>query len=158
VAVNPDFRDLLAALSAEGAEFLIVGGYAVMFFTEPRYTKDIDVWVRPTRENGAKVLAAIKKFGGPSFGMTPAKLAHPGWILQLGVPPNRIDILNDLKGLDFESAWKNRVPTTFGGVKVFMLGLDDLVRNKTAVGRPMDLIDVAGLKLAKRLRRKRRNR
>lgn len=156
MAVNPDFKELLAALSAEGAEFLVVGGYAVMFHTEPRYTKDIDVWVRPTRENGEKVIAALRKFGGPTFGMTARKFATPGWILQLGVAPNRIDILNELKGLDFELAWARRVPMTFGRIRVATLAVDDLIANKLAVGRPIDLVDVDSLRLAKRSRRKRR--
>ena len=147
--VNPDFRDLLHALSGERVEFLIVGGYAVMFFTGPRFTKDLDVWVRPTRANAERVLRGLRKFGAPRFALTVDELVDPETVFQMGVPPNRIDILTDLDSVTFADAWKRRTPTTYGGVRVSMLGLEDLLANKRAVARPMDLIDAENLQRAK---------
>jgi hypothetical protein len=148
VPVNLDFRDLFAALSAEDAQFLLVGGYAVMVYTEPRYTKDLDVWVRPSVENGRKVLAALARFGAPIFDLTLADLARPGVVFQMGMPPNRIDILTAVSGLDFESAWERRLETKFGDVPIGVLGLRDLLLNKELVGRDQDHLDARGLRAA----------
>ncbi len=147
--VNPDFRDLLRALCDERAEFLVVGGYAVMFFTAPRFTKDLDVWVKPTRANAERVLRALREFGAPRFALTVDELVDPETVFQMGVPPNRIDILTDLDAVTFDDAWKRRAPTTYGGIRVSMLGLDDLIANKRAVARPMDLLDAENLQRAK---------
>jgi hypothetical protein len=88
MATNPDFRDLLSELSSEGAEFLVVGAHAVMFYTVPRYTKDLDLWVRPTLENAERVHRALVRFGAPMSDLTAADLARPGTIFQIGIAPN----------------------------------------------------------------------
>lgn len=93
MATNPDFKDLFSALCDAGAEFIVVGAHAVMYFTEPRYTKDLDVWIRPTRPNAEKVHRALTSFGAPMSDLTVEDLAGPGTIFQIGVAPNRIDIL-----------------------------------------------------------------
>lgn len=93
MATNPDFKELFAALCDAGAEFLVVGAHAVMFHTVPRYTKDLDIWVRPTRANAERVLRALVAFGAPLAGLTEQDLTTPGTIFQMGVAPNRVDIL-----------------------------------------------------------------
>ena len=120
-----------------------------MFFTGPRFTKDLDVWVEPTRANAERVLKALRRFGAPRFALTVDDLVDPETVFQMGVPPNRIDVLTDLDAVTFQDAWKRRTPTTYGGVRISMLGLDDLLANKRAVGRPVDLIDAENLKRAK---------
>ncbi|MEZ4301209.1 MAG: DUF6036 family nucleotidyltransferase [Polyangiaceae bacterium] len=146
--MNPDFRDLFAALSARAAEFLVVGGHAVMLYTQPRYTKDLDVWVRPTLENAERVHRALSDFGAPLTNVTVEDFATPGTIFQIGIAPNRVDVLTTLEGLDFEHAWQARTSSTYGGVPIGVLAAEDLITNKQAVARPQDLIDVAALRRA----------
>src|SRR5689334_9861309 len=126
MATNPDSRDLFAALSARAAEFLVVGAHAVMLYTEPRYTKDLDVWVRPTPANASLVYQALADFGAPLAAVTPDDFARPGTIFQIGIAPNRVDILTSLDGVDFESAWAARTPSTYGGVPIHVLSAADL--------------------------------
>ena len=98
MAANPDFKDLFSELYAAHAEFLVVGAHAVMFYTAPRYTKDLDVWVRPTAGNAARVHRALTAFGAPMSDLTSDDLARPGTIFQIGVAPNRVDILTSIEG------------------------------------------------------------
>jgi hypothetical protein len=140
-----DFEDLLSALSSARAEFLIVGAYAVMRYSEPRYTKDLDVWVGSSPENAKKVYRALGKFRAPLKNLTVADLATPGIIFQIGIEPVRIDIITEVDGLKFESAWKRRVVGKYGGAAVSFLSVPDLITNKRRVGRPQDLLDVAKL-------------
>jgi hypothetical protein len=145
MATNPDFRDLLSALSAERAEYLIVGAHAVMLYTAPRYTKDLDIWVRPTPENAQRVYHALAAFGAPMADLTVEDLATPGTIFQIGIEPNRIDVITSVEKLDFDRAWSNRVASTYGGIPISVLSIDDLLENKRAVGRPQDVIDIERL-------------
>lgn len=143
--VSPDFRDLLKHLNAEAAEYLVVGGYAVIFHTEPRFTKDLDVWVRPTPRNAKRVWRALAQFGAPLKGITDADFTKPGIFYVMGRAPNRIDIITSIEALDFGTAWKNRVHGSYGGEPAEFLSVADLVRNKRAVGRRQDLLDVEKL-------------
>lgn len=144
--MNPDFRDVLHALSAADARFLIVGAFAVSFHAEPRATADLDILVDPSRENAGKVYRALASFGAPLTDLTEADLATPGLVFQMGLPPRRVDILTSLTGVDFAEAWANRKQVTYAGVTAFVIGWDALVRNKLALGRPRDLEDVETLR------------
>ncbi|MGB8931391.1 MAG: hypothetical protein WCC48_09130 [Anaeromyxobacteraceae bacterium] len=139
--VNPDFRDLFAALNGAGAEYLLVGGYALAVHAAPRFTKDLDVWVNPTRENAARVLAALKVFGAPLGELTQDDLAAPGIVFQMGLPPNRIDVLTSIDGVAFAEAWPARLTTEYGGQPLTVIGRAHLLANKRASGRPQDLVD-----------------
>jgi predicted nucleotidyltransferase len=152
MAVNPDFRDLFSALSDAGAEFIVVGAHAVMFYTEPRYTKDLDLWVRPTTANAVRVRRALADFGAPLVDLSEEDLATTGTIFQIGVAPNRIDILTSIEAVSFEEAYPRAVSTTYGGVPIRLLSAEDLVTNKRAVGRKQDEIDVEKLEAARRTR------
>jgi hypothetical protein len=143
--MNRDFEDLLRALSAARADYLVIGGYAVSFHTEPRYTKDLDVWVRPTTANARKVMAALKAFGAPLTNLRLKDLTTPGIIFQIGVEPNRIDVLTEVDGVEFAKAWERRTDAPFGEVEVHWIGVVDLAANKRTVGRPQDLLDLAKL-------------
>lgn len=145
MAVNPDFKDLLSALCDEAAEFIVVGAHAVMFFTEPRYTKDLDVWVRPSKENAVRVRRALAHFGAPLADLTIEDLAVPGTIFQLGIAPNRIDVLTSIEAVEFEPAYARAAQSTYGGVGIRILAAEDLVTNKRAVGRKQDALDVEKL-------------
>jgi hypothetical protein len=142
VAVNPDFRDLFAALNAAGAKYLLVGGYAVAFHAQPRFTKDLDIWTEPDAANAARVHEALRGFGAPLQELTIADLERPGTIFQIGVPPNRIDIVTAIDGVGFHEAWLGRTETTYGDETVPVIGRGHLIRNKRASGRPQDLLDL----------------
>lgn len=143
---SKDFEELFASLDAHEVRFLVVGGYAFAFHAKPRYTKDLDILIEPTPENAQRLLKALADFGFGSLGLTAEDFTTPGNIIQLGHPPSRIDFLNSLKQVSFEEAWEHRIQGHFSGQKVFYIGLEDLIRNKQAVGRPQDRADVAALK------------
>jgi hypothetical protein len=139
---EPRLQRSVCALNAASARYLLVGGYAVAFHAEPRFTKDLDVWVEPTTENSGRVHAALAQFGAPLGELTPADLAVPGLVFQMGLPPNRIDILTAVDGVDFPACWDARIATRYGGQDLHVIGIDDLIRNKRTTGRPQDLLDV----------------
>jgi predicted nucleotidyltransferase len=141
MAENPHFRELLQLLNDFEVRYLIVGGYAVMKYTEPRYTKDLDIWVENSVENASRVFAALKKFGAPleSNNITPETFARSEITYQIGVAPIRIDILTQITGIEFSAAWKERVSGTIFGVPVPFISLDHLIANKQATGRSSDL-------------------
>jgi hypothetical protein len=146
VSPSKDFEELFALLGAHGVRFLVVGGYALAFHATPRYTKDLDILLDPAPANAERLLQALSDFGFGSLNLQVEDFTTAGNIIQLGHPPNRIDFLNSLKGVRFEEAWEHRVEGLFSDQKVFYIGLEDLIRNKQAVGRPQDRVDVAMLK------------
>ena len=141
MAESPHYKELLQALNEYEVEYLIVGGYAVMKYTEPRYTKDLDVWVRNSTENSAKVFHALARFGAPlqHDGITPETFAKDNITYQIGVAPVRIDILTRITGIHFTDAWERRTDSMMFGVPVHLISFDDLITNKQAVGRSTDL-------------------
>jgi hypothetical protein len=148
VAINPDFKDLFAALNETGARYLLVGGYAVAFHAEPRFTKDLAVWTEPDQDNAARVLEALRRFGAPLHELTADDLARPNVVFQMGVAPNRIDIVTGIDGVAFSEAWPGRAETTYGDQRVPVIGRRHLVQNKRASARPQDLLDLAILETA----------
>jgi Nucleotidyl transferase of unknown function (DUF2204) len=145
VALFPDFRDMLAELSRARAEFVVVGGFAVSSWGYLRTTKDLDVFVRPSPENAARVLAALARFGAPLHDITAEDLAAPGIVFQIGVPPRRIDIVTAIDGVDFDEAVREQVLIPVHGATMPVIGLAALLRNKRATGRPEDKKDVREL-------------
>ena len=146
-ALNADSRDLLVALVKHEVEFLIVGAWALAAHGYPRATVDFDVLVRPSHTNAARVVAALREFGAPlaAHGVEEDDFTRPGNIYQIGQPPRRIDILTAISGVTFQEAWTTRHLQQLGGLSVAFLGLEALIRNKRAAGRPKDLADVARL-------------
>ncbi len=140
--LNPDFRDMLSALSGTGADFLVVGAYALAAHGMPRATADIDLWVRPNRENAERVMNALRQFGAPLFDLTVDDLSEPGTVFQIGVAPRRIDILTRISGVDFDEAWEDRRIIDFAGVVIPTLSRRHLLQNKQATGRPKDAADI----------------
>ncbi|HEX7702713.1 MAG TPA: nucleotidyl transferase AbiEii/AbiGii toxin family protein [Kofleriaceae bacterium] len=141
--MNPDFAEILSALSAAGAEYIVVGAFAVAAHGNPRATGDIDIWVRPTRENAERVLQALRAFGAPLFDLTIDDLVDEQTVFQIGVAPVRIDILAGIDGVEFEDAWPRRLMAALGNESAPVLSLVDLAANKRAAGRPKDLVDLA---------------
>ena len=141
---SPHYRELLQALNDFEVEYLIVGGYAVMKYSEPRYTKDLDVWIGTTAHNSGKVFQALARFGAPlqNDGVTAQTFNSDNVVYQIGVAPVRIDILTTITGVKFTDAWQKRVQSTFFGVPVNLISLDDLITNKQAACRFADLEDL----------------
>lgn len=139
--MNSDFNELLKAFNHYRVKYLVIGGHAVMKYTEPRYTKDLDIWVKADMENARAVFDALKAFGAPLAGMTKDDFAHEGHFYQIGVAPVRIDILMSIKGVEFDDAWANRVESDVGDAEAFIISKNDLIKSKRAAGRPQDLID-----------------
>lgn len=152
MSVSSDFKDLLNLFNAYRVKYLIIGGYAVVKYTEPRYTKDLDLWIRADRKNAAAVFRALREFGAPLAGLTEDDFAHEGYFYQMGVPPVRVDILMSITGLTFDEAWKHRDKANFDGIPVTFIAREDLITSKLASGRPQDLIDVAMLSQAEQRR------
>lgn len=140
------FKELLRSFNEHQVRYLIVGAYAVMKYTEPRYTKDLDIWIDPTRENALRVFAALKEFGAPLSDVTPEDFTKTDLIFQLGLAPNRIDILMAVKGLEFAKAWERQVQASFEDVTMNVVCKEDLLISKEAAGRPQDLIDADALR------------
>lgn len=141
-ALNSDFMDFLRELAEADVDYLVVGGFAVAAHGYQRATKDIDIFVRPSIENARRVLRALTGFGAPLHGVDEAELAAPGLILQLGVPPRRIDVINLIEGVSFDEANAHPVTVRIGGVAIQVIGFEALLANKRAVGRPEDLKDI----------------
>lgn len=139
--LNPDFRDLLSTFIDGSVEFLVVGGYAMAAHRLPRATKDLDLWVRPSAANAFRVLRALDVFGAPRHGLTERDLCAEGTIYQVGVPPNRVDVITTVDGVSFDHAWRDRIVVDIDGLPVPIIGLAHLVLNKRTVGRPQDLLD-----------------
>jgi hypothetical protein len=141
---NPHYRELLQLLNQFEVEYLIVGGYAVMKYGEPRYTKDLDVWVHNSAPNSMRVVQALKEFGVPldQDGIEAKTFAGKQVVYQIGIAPVRIDILTDITAVEFSDAWKKKVASSFFGVPVHFISLDDLLTNKRALGRDSDLADL----------------
>lgn len=139
---SSDFEELLAAFNANAVRAVIVGGHALAFHGHPRFTKDMDLLVDPTPANAERIMASLEAFGFGSVGLTVKDFATAGKIVQLGVAPNRIDLLTSIDGVTFEEAWGGRVAGHFGREPVSYLGRVEFLRNKRAAGRPQDLADI----------------
>ena len=142
---NPDFKDMLLALSDARIDFLLVGAYAVAAHGHPRATGDLDLWVRPDAETAPKVYRVLADFGAPLHDLTVDDLATPGMVFQIGVEPSRIDILTAITGVAFDDAWENRLFIELDDIKLNVIGRDDLIVNKRACGRPKDIADAETL-------------
>jgi len=139
---NTDFRDLFAELNAVAAEYLVVGAHALAAHGHVRATKDLDVWIRASPENAARVHRALAAFGAPLQGLSVQDLAGPDLIFQIGIPPVRIDVITSIDGVDFEEAWPERVFSEYDDQRVHVLSRRHLIENKKASGRLQDLADV----------------
>ena len=144
--MNSDFSDLLRLLAEHQVRFLVVGGYAVIRYTEPRYTKDLDLWIEPTAENAERCFRALAAFGASLAGLGPLDFTQQGYIYQMGVPPTRVDVLMSLQSLSFAEAYDRRVAIELDGLTIPILSKDDLIASKLAAGRPQDLLDVESLR------------
>ena len=143
--LNQDFKEFVQSLNNNGARYLVVGGYAVALHGYPRYTKDIDIWVELSPDNARKIVQALDDFGFGSLELKESDFLEPDMIIQLGYPPNRIDIILSPAGVDFQTCYPNRVVVEIEGVQVNFIDLENLKKNKKATGRKQDLADLENL-------------
>lgn len=143
--VNQDLIDLLRAFSAHEVEFIVVGAHALAAHGHVRATKDLDVWIRSTPANADRAYSALRAFGAPLSDLTVEDLTIPGTVFQIGLAPNRVDVLTQIDGVAFEDAWRDRFHTSFGGEPVAVLSRAHLIQNKRASARLQDLADVERL-------------
>lgn len=146
MSVSKNFEELFECLTRREVKALVVGAHAVAFHAKPRYTKDLDILVEPSRENARRILLALADFGFGSLDLSEEDFAVPGRVVQLGVPPNRVDFLNSITGVTFDEAWAGSVEGNYGARRVRYIGKNELIRNKEAAGRPQDRIDVEWLR------------
>lgn len=137
-----DFEELLGCLKRHEARFVVVGAHAVAYHAKPRYTKVFDLLIEPNAGNGERVVAALEEFGFGGLGIVPEDFASTGRILQLGVPPNRLDMMTSIDGVDFDEVWSGRVEGSYGNQNVPFIGRAALIKNKRASRRPQDLADL----------------
>ena len=142
---SPDFKELLNLFKKHNVKYLVVGGYAVMLYTEPRFTKDLDLLISIEIKNATAVYNALKEFGAPLADLTVKDFSQEGYFYQMGRPPVRVDILMSIPGVKFSSAWSRRKQLTIDGVEMNFISKEDLIASKKASGRAQDLIDVKNL-------------
>lgn len=143
--LNEDYREMLQELSGEKVKFLLVGAYALAVHGYPRATVDLDIWVMPSPANAEAVLRALRRYGAHLGDLTAQDLQKDETVFQIGVAPRRIDIITALSGLEFNEAFKNSLSVNIEGISVHVPSIDDLIRNKRAVGRTKDLADAEAL-------------
>lgn len=143
--VQPDFRELLALFNERKVEYIVVGAYALAYHGAPRFTGDIDIYVRPAPENAPRIIDALNAFGFGSLGLKADDFQKPDHVVQLGVPPVRIDLITSITGVSWEQADAGKVAGKYGDIDVHYLGRDQYARNKRATGRKKDLADLEAL-------------
>jgi hypothetical protein len=136
-----EFKEFIALLNAEKVDYLLVGGWALALHGHPRYTGDMDIWIRPTLENAEALIRALRRFGFKSKSFDPQELMKPENIFRFGFPPMQVDIINTIAGVDFAACYDNRLIVKAEDTPINVIGLEDFKKNKTASGRPQDLVD-----------------
>lgn len=140
-----DLREFIESLNSNHVEFVVVGGYALAFHGFPRFTGDLDILVRPSAENAARLEQALVSCGFGSLGLKATGFPQPGQVIQLGHPPNRIDILTSITGISFDEIWSRRIAAELDSVPVHFIDRDSFLRNKRATGRAKDKADLESL-------------
>ncbi len=143
--VQPDFRDLLGLFNVHKVEYMIVGAYALAFHGVPRFTGDLDIFIRPDSENARRILQALDEFGFKSVGLTLEDFQSADKVVQLGVPPVRVDIITSLTGVSWEEAFSGRAEGKYGDMPVYYIGREQFIANKRALGRKRDFADLEAL-------------
>lgn len=154
--LDPDFKDFVELLNKHQVEYMVVGGYALAFHGEPRFTGDMDIWIDCSELNAEKMMMVMNDFGAASIGFTKEDFMDGGIIKQIGQPPLRIDILGHIDGVSYADALKDKQVYKSEGIRIPYIGVKDFIKNKEAIGRKKDLMDVAKIKpkLIKKRKRK----
>ena len=148
MSLSKDFVEFIECLNARQVDYLLVGGHALAFHGLPRFTKDIDFWIRPSSQNAQRIVQAIGDFGFTDVELGADDFSEPGKVVQLGIPPNRIDLVTSIDGVEFDLAYKRKIASTYKGVPLNLIGVEDLIANKLATGRDQDALDAKKLQEA----------
>ena len=140
-----DYEDLLRLLNRHKVRYCVVGAFAVAFHSRPRYTKDMDILVEPSRANARRIIRVLTEFGFKNLPLDESELSQKGQIVQLGYEPVRVDIITSIEGCEFDRVWKNRTSAKYGRQRIYFIGLKELLKNKKALNRPQDKIDLDNL-------------
>ena len=143
--IQSDFKELLELFNSHKVEYLITGAYALAFHGAPRYTGDIDLYIKPESSNASRIINALDQFGFGSLGLKTEDFTTPGQIIQLGLPPARIDIITSISGVSWDEAEGGKIAGSCGGVPVYFIGREQFITNKQATGRQKDLADLESL-------------
>lgn len=143
--LSQDFKEFIQSLNENKVRYLVVGGYAVALHGYPRYTKDLDLWIEPVKENINRLLKALDQFGFGSLDLKTEDFLEPDAVIQLGYPPNRIDLITVLSGVEFDVCYQNKLKTQMGDIHLDFIDIEDLRKNKKATGRAQDLADLENL-------------
>ena len=149
-AAEQDFAELLRLFNKHGVHYCIVGAFAVAVHAIPRYTKDLDLFVEPSLENGGRICRALRDFGFGSLAIKPEDFAKKDRFIQLGYEPLRVDLLTSIDGVTFDQVWRRKKVQRFGSEKTYFIGLGELIKNKKASGRKQDIVDLETLRRIKR--------
>lgn len=144
--LSKDFKEFIKLLNENNVKYLVIGGYAVAFHGHPRYTKDLDIWIESSQKNAQRLLSALDQFGFGSLGLELEDFIATNQIIQLGYPPNRIDLLTTAGGLDFGECYKSKVSEYIHGIQIDFIDIENLKKNKRATGRSQDLADLENLR------------
>ena len=144
--VNSDFSDLLRIFNDNRVKYLVIGGYAVVQYAEPRFTKDLDIWIGTDNANAEAVYKSLREFGAPLEDLNSKDFAEEGFFFQMGIPPMRVDILMGVPGMKFDECWQRRNPVKFDELMVDFISRKDLIIAKRISGRPQDLLDADSLR------------
>ena len=158
MGISSDYKDLFSILKKYKVKYLVVGAYAVIYYTEPRFTKDLDIWIEPSLKNANNLYSALKVFGAPLKDISIKDFTNKKLIYQIGLPPVRVDIIMGLGGLDFNFAWRGRIKSKYGGVPINILGLKELIKAKRRLARKQDILDVERLTALKTKKEKTKRR
>lgn len=141
-----DFIDFIELLNQHKVDYMIIGAHALAYHGRPRHTGDLDIWIKPSKDNAVRLVAVLKDFGFGSLGLTEQDFLKDNYVTQLGYPPLRIDILNAISGVEFDEAYRNKVEGELDDLRVNFINIDEFIKNKEAVGRKKDLGDIASLR------------
>ncbi len=150
--LSSDYKDILRIFNEHKVRYLVVGAYAVSYYTEPRFTKDLDIWIEPAEKNAQNVFDALKVFGVPLKGISSDDFTNKKLVYQIGVAPIRVDIITGLTGLNFANAWRNKKRVKYGNTTMNMIGIEELISSKKGIKRDQDKLDLKKLKRIKRRR------
>lgn len=145
--INKDFEELFELLNKHSVKYVVVGGYAYAIHVEPRFTKDLDLFVHRTIENAQKIMSVLQEFGFGSLDLSKDDFLNPDQVIQLGNPPFRVDFLTSISGVDFKEAWDNKISGNYGNQQIYFIGKEQFRKNKKASGRASDLEDLKRLNL-----------
>jgi hypothetical protein len=143
--LNQDFKEFIQLLNSNQVKYLVIGGYAVAIHGHPRYTKDIDIWIDMSKDNTEKLMSALTEFGFGNLGLTAQDFQESDQIIQLGYPPNRIDLITTPDGIDFTTCYQTKIEIIIDNISVNFIDLENLKKNKKTSGRLQDLADLENL-------------